>query len=141
LYTLHPERRILDERKRLTDEGKYKNLAVGRQKTGVFTGVRTRRDFAVKGVKPGERYGVVYFRTGNGEQPQVVWRKNGKWDWSLKRYVPELSLPDEDGRRWRTAEVMVPEGADELVLQINIGQGADETLSLSDVEIFKLEEK
>ena len=141
LYTLHPERRILDERKRLTDEGKYSNLATGRQKTGTFTGVRTRRDFSVKGVKPGERYGVIYSRTGNGEQPQVVWRKGGKWDWSLKRHVPELSLPDEDGRRWRTAEVTVPEGADELVLQINIVQGPDETLALSDVEIFKLERK
>jgi hypothetical protein len=37
--------------------------------------------------------------------------------------------------------VTVPEGADELVLQINIGQGPDETLTLSDVEIFKLEKK
>ena len=140
-HTLHPELAVLDARSDAIASGTYENLAAGKQHKRIFRGERTCLNFPVRGVVPGERYGIAYPLRGDGERPQVAWRMDGQWDWSLDRAFLSLSLPDETGRRWRTGTATVPDGANELVLQVNINQGPDEELEIGDVDIFRLNGK
>ena len=140
-YALHPELAVLDAGRDAISAGSYSNLVVGKSYAREFRGARTCLNFPVSGVRPGERYGIAYSQVGDGERPQVAWRKDGEWDWSLDRAFPTLSLPDESGRRWRTGVAVVPDGANELVLQININQAPDEKLEIGDVSIFRLGEQ
>lgn len=136
---LRPERAVFDAMQDVKDVCAYTNRVASKQYRRKFHGERTCLNFPVRGVCAGERYGIAYPCRGAGERPQIAWRRDGNWDWSIPRVFPELSLPDEEGRRWRTVIATVPEGADELVLQINVNQGPDEAVEIGDVEIFKME--
>ena len=137
-YTLHPEEAVLDARRDSATAGVYTNLVASKTHGRTFRGARTCLNLPVQGVHPGERYGIAYSRRGDGERSQVAWRKDGQWNWGLACAFPALSLPDESGLRWRTCFATVPEGANELVLQIIVNQGQDEKLEIGDVDIFRV---
>ena len=128
-----PNRATEQLMERMKANGAFRNLVTSETKTGAWLTVRN--------VKAGERYGVVVSAKGPGAIPQVVWRKGGEWNWNLPRAVPESTLPDEDGQCRLCTVATVPDGADELVLQLNARIGPDERLEYSDVNVFKIEER
>ena len=138
-HALHPERALLDMRDDLKAAGAYTNLVAGAAFRRTFKGeLAASVEIPVHGVKPGERYGVLLARRGDGEEPgpKIVWRKGGM---ALKGATATvLSFPDETGLRWRMCEAVVPDGADEMVLRIDIKQAPFETYEIGGVEIFKV---
>ena len=140
-----PERYAAMRRAKLEAEGKLVNLLADIKPIRLENpaGVRHYRDSgknmpSVKGVKPGERYLVsVLVRTGRGRagvgrkeaaSPRVFWRWKGK---TIDAAAVPLAVPDDVGSKHVKAECIatVPEGADELMLDLGGDLLADETIS------------
>ena len=139
-----PERLAAMRREKLAAEGALVNLVANARPVKLENPAESHKYSqddgkmpSVKGVRPGERYLVgVQVRTFFGKKggegrpgaacPHVIWRKNGK---RAAQAVP-LAVPENAGRESVRAEgiVTVPDGADELLLDLAAELSANENV-------------
>ncbi len=146
-----PER-LLEARKReQAAKGALKNLADGScPLPAVFkledkaVSMSVKAPPSVTGVRPGERYSVGQrfrhsLRKGSPSF-KVSWRKNGK-PVTDKASVPLKEEPaDSKGWQWARALATVPDGVDELVVDISADLFPGDTVNAAATEVFKLED-
>ena len=140
-----PERWAAMRREKLAAEGKLVNLLAETELVKLENPARRnvynqpdKKKPTVEGVRPGERYIVkvqinvsVGRRSMEGPvsaaQPKIVWTKNGK---RIDSAPTPIKVPDEAGREWVYAEdvVVVPEGADGMMLDLAADLNADENI-------------
>jgi hypothetical protein len=75
---------------------------------------------------PGKQYVVEADAWGAAPSVKICWKRNGAWDWFLAGTLFRLGEPGADGWRHVFGLVRVPEGADELVLMLNVRQAEGE---------------
>jgi len=68
----------------------------------------------------------------------VYWRRGGVWDWSLSGSSFRFDEAGADGWRRAFGLVRVPQGADELVMMLNVRQVADERTWFDTAGIYPL---
>ena len=140
-----PERLASMRREKLAAEGKLVNLvpdakAVRMENPArrISYGQPDRKKPTVKGVCPGERYivkvqvNVSVGRRGkegpvSAARPGIVWTKNGK---RIDADPTPIKVPADAGKEWVYAEevVVVPEGADGMMLDLAAELNADENI-------------
>lgn len=120
-----------------------KNNRAGELKTQRSLAARLSPAPCVKGVRPGELYGVSLSMkaTAIGGSPffRVKWRGEGRpLAWDTERPFA-MKGPRADGV-WRTGGILVrvPQGADELVLDAGADVRPGDSFTFDKVEIFKL---
>ena len=140
-----PERYAAMRRAKLEAEGKLVNLLAETERVKLENPARRivysqpdKKKPTVEGVRPGERYivkvqiNVSVGRRGkegpvSAAQPKIVWTKNGK---RIDIAPTPIKVPAEAGRKWVYAEdvVVVPEGADGMMLDLAAELSADENI-------------
>jgi hypothetical protein len=68
----------------------------------------------------------------------IYWKRNGAWDWSLAGVPVQLGEAGAEGWRHAFGLVQVPEGADELVLMLNVRQAAEERTWFDNARVYPL---
>ena len=140
-----PERLASMRREKLAAEGKLVNLVPDAKAVRIENPARRisygqpdRKKPTVKGVCPGERYivkvqvNVSVGRRGkegpvSAARPGIVWTKNGK---RIDADPTPIKVPADAGKEWVYAEdvVVVPEGADGMMLDLAAELNADENI-------------
>ena len=143
-----PDRYSAMRKAGLKAEGRLVNLAAGAAPI-TFDNPEGLREYrlpegktpSVRGVRPGERYLVsVRVRATRGQndsvhdgaaRPSVFWKKNGRRISAEQAAIP---VPAGLGRNWTTVEgtVTVPDGADELVLDLAASLEVGESVAYRD---------
>jgi hypothetical protein len=92
-------------------------------------------------VSPGELYAVEAFAQGAAPAAGINWKRNGAWDWSLPGAAFRFGPAGEDGWHRAFGTVRVPEGADELVLLLNVRHAPGERTWFDDAGVYLLQGK
>jgi len=71
---------------------------------------------------PGKEYVVEVDAQGTSPSVHIYWKRKSAWDWTLAGIPVGLGEADGDGWRHAFGLVRVPNGADELVLMLNVRQ-------------------
>lgn len=87
-------------------------------------------------VRSHSRFIVEAFAYGARAQIQVAWKTDGQWNWSLPRTTLRFTKPDRDPWRRACDLVEVPEGADELVLLLEVRQLPEESTWFDDIGLY-----
>ena len=140
-----PERLASMRREKLAAEGKLVNLVPEAKAVKLENPSRKilynqpdKKKPAIAGISPGERYFVKFQvnvsvgRRGkegpvSAARPSIVWTKNGK---RVDVEPTPIKVPDDAGKKWVYAEdvVVVPEGADGMMLDLAAELNADENI-------------
>ena len=143
---------LMEKRKReCAAKGTLKNLAdVSCKLPAVFSledkpvAMSVKQPPSVKGVRPGELYSVGqryrYSLRQGAPLPRVTWRKGGKPVADKASVVLKPEPVDAKGWQWARALATVPDGADELVVDLSADLFPGDTVSASGTEVFKLDE-
>ena len=89
---------------------------------------------------PGKHYVVEADAQGGMPSVQVYWKRNGAWDWSLAGVSVRVGEAGAEGWRHAFGLVQVPEGADELVLMLNVRQAVGERTWFDNVCLYSFSE-
>ena len=89
---------------------------------------------------PGKQYVVEADAQGVMPSVQVYWKRNGAWDWSLAGVSVRVGEAGAEGWRHAFGLVQVPEGADELVLMLNVRQAVGERTWFDNVCLYSVTE-
>ncbi len=89
---------------------------------------------------PGKQYVVEADAQGVEPSVQVYWKRNGAWDWSLAGVSVRVGEAGVEGWRHAFGLVQVPEGADELVLMLNVRQAVGERTWFDNVCLYSFPE-
>lgn len=94
---------------------------------------------SVPDVRSGETYVLAATAAGRARHALVSWKRKGAWDWKALP-VSFLEFAPRPGavRQCGAAAVEVPEGADELVLQLSGDVDAGERVEYADVVIARI---
>ena len=88
---------------------------------------------------PGSEFIVEAYGQGAAARTLTVyWKRAGAWDWSLPGLSFRFDAVGTDGWRRAFGLVQVPQGADELVMMLNVRQAADERAWFDAAGIYPL---
>jgi hypothetical protein len=88
---------------------------------------------------PGSEFIVEAYGQGAAARTLTVyWKRAGAWDWSLPGLSFRFDAVGADGWRRAFGLVQVPQGADELVMMLNVRQAADERAWFDAAGIYPL---
>jgi len=90
---------------------------------------------------PGNEFIVEAYAQGDKPSLTIAWKRSGTWDWSLPRTQLRFSKAGSDGWRQALGTVEVPEGADELVVMLNVRQAEGERTWFDDVGLYLLSDQ
>lgn len=91
-------------------------------------------------VKPGQLYAIEIFAREPTAAATVSWQFNDEWRWKIPsrtiRFAPQPDTP------WQRAHslIRIPEGADQLVLLLNVKNAPDQTTWFDDISIYLIPE-
>ena len=87
---------------------------------------------------PGRRYAVEVDALGSSPRVEIGWKRNGAWDWSIATSSVRLGEAGADGWRNGFGWVLVPAGADELVLMLGVRQGEGERTWFDNARLYEV---